>query len=91
MKINGITTNSSTGSERPVARAVKEAPASTSESDVQLSKVSAQFGSQPEVNSVKVQEIRQAILEGRFLINSSAIADRLLSSARELINSGPRS
>jgi len=35
----------------------------------------------------RVSEIKQAISEGRFTINAGAIADRLIASARELVDS----
>ncbi|GHU06333.1 hypothetical protein FACS1894158_12420 [Betaproteobacteria bacterium] len=35
----------------------------------------------------RVAEIKQAISEGKFSINADAIADRLIASARELIDS----
>jgi negative regulator of flagellin synthesis FlgM len=35
----------------------------------------------------RVAEIKQAISEGKFSINASAIADRLIVSARELVDS----
>lgn len=41
---------------------------------------------QQPVNSARIQEIKQAISEGRFAINPEAIADRLIESARDLIN-----
>lgn len=37
------------------------------------------------VNAAKVAEIKQAISEGRFRINSNAVADGLISSVRDLI------
>jgi negative regulator of flagellin synthesis FlgM len=37
------------------------------------------------VNGSRVQEIKQAIAEGRFRVNPEAIADRLISTAQELI------
>ncbi|RIX41205.1 MAG: flagellar biosynthesis anti-sigma factor FlgM [Rhodocyclales bacterium GT-UBC] len=41
----------------------------------------------PPVNSARIQEIKQAISEGRFQINADAIADRLIESARDLVSS----
>ena len=58
--------------------------------DVQLSGAAAQlFATDDEqtFDSARVSEIKQAIAEGRFTINAGAIADRLISSARELVAS----
>ncbi len=64
------------------------APAATRDA-VSLSHLagSLQAGEQPSVNSARIQEIKQAITEGRFKINPEAIADRLIDSARDLLNS----
>lgn len=43
-------------------------------------------GAQP-VNSARVQEIKEAITQGRFKINPEAIAGRLLDTARDLVSS----
>ncbi|MDD3481921.1 flagellar biosynthesis anti-sigma factor FlgM [Azovibrio restrictus] len=53
---------------------------------VKLSDAAQLKGSEPPVNSSRVQEIKQAIAEGRFRVNPEAIADRLISTAQELIN-----
>ena len=39
------------------------------------------------INSAKVAEIKQAILEGRFKVNPEAVADRLLETVKELVQS----
>lgn len=39
------------------------------------------------VNRVRIQEIKQAISEGNFKINPEVIADRLLETVKELIQS----
>lgn len=45
-----------------------------------------QSGEKPAVNAAKIQEIKEAIAQGRFKINPEAIADGLIESARDLIN-----
>lgn len=42
---------------------------------------------EPPVNAAKIQEIKDAIAQGRFEINPEAIADGLLETARDLVNS----
>lgn len=39
----------------------------------------------PTINAAKVAEIKQAISEGHFKVNSEAIADGLIATVRELI------
>ena len=39
------------------------------------------------VNIERVQEIKQAISEGSFKVNPEVVADRLLETVRELIQS----
>jgi negative regulator of flagellin synthesis FlgM len=63
---------------------------STAGDDVQLSGLSAQLRATDDGQSfdaARVSEIKQAIADGRFTINAGAIADRLISSARELVAS----
>lgn len=66
----------------------QQAAASTTQDAVSLSQLagSLQTSEQPPINSGRIQEIKQAISEGRFKINPEAIADHLLESARELVN-----
>lgn len=54
-------------------------------STAQLKGIEANMSSAPPVNSSKVAEIKQAISEGRFKINSGIIADRLMDTVRGLI------
>ncbi len=37
------------------------------------------------VDTARIEEIKQAIAEGRFKVNTGAIADSLLATAREMI------
>ncbi len=56
---------------------------------VQLSNVSAQLQSSNDTavfDVARVSQIKQAISDGKFQINAAAIADRLISSARELVD-----
>ena len=72
-------------------RPTKEATAGAGKAtDVQLSGLSSQMQSLGEgagMDAAKVSEIKQAISEGRFTINAGAIADRLINTAQELIQS----
>ncbi len=40
----------------------------------------------PPVNTARIQEIKDAISQGRFKINPEAIADSLIDTARDLVN-----
>lgn len=97
MKIdNSAKTNAAKG----VAGARKNKPAvgqasptsQTPRDSVQLNNLSSQLQSIEKgladvsvVDTARVEEIKQAISEGRFTINSDAIADKLLSAAREMV------
>lgn len=47
----------------------------------------AQTVEKPPVNATRIQEIKEAISQGRFKINPEAIADGLIQTARDLVNS----
>ena len=44
------------------------------------------MASTPVVDMDKVNAIKQAISEGRFQVNNDVVADRLIDSVKELIN-----
>lgn len=76
----------------PKADAGQKAPAAES---VQISALSNQINamensmaSSPVVNLDKVNQIKQAISEGRFKINPEAISSKLISTVKDLIQSG---
>lgn len=73
----------------PRAAAPQATPKTGTQEAVSLSQLagSLQAGEKPPVNTARIQEIKQAISEGRFKINPEAIADRLIESARDLVNS----
>lgn len=52
----------------------------------QLNKMEASMANTPVVDAGKVAEIKQAISEGRFQVNSSVVADGLIASVRDLIS-----
>lgn len=75
----------------PAARTpTKPATAESGGEQVRLSAAAQVKSSEPPVNSGRVQEIKQAIMEGRFRINPEAIADRLIETAQELVNTQRR-
>lgn len=81
----------STNRVKPQQHAEGSAPAASDE--VKLSSLAGELqagDSRPPIDSARVAEIKQAIAEGRFTINASAIADRLIDTARELVNSQRR-
>jgi len=68
-------------------------PADGAASEVHLSGLAAQLQSSAETPSfdvTRVGEIKEAIADGRFTINASAVADRLIVSATELISTQRR-
>lgn len=68
------------------AGARADAPAA----EVKISTASAQLAgasSGAPVDGARIAEIKQAIAEGRFQINAEAIADGLIATARDLLNS----
>lgn len=83
----------SEGNARPASAKTSPAPQQSSTSvslgstATQLSKMEASMANAPVVDANKVAEIKQAISEGRFQVNSSVVADRLIQSVRDLISS----
>lgn len=52
----------------------------------QLHSMESSMAGTPVADSAKVAEIKQAISEGRFKVNSGVVADRLLQTVRDLID-----
>ena len=53
----------------------------------QMAGIEASLADVPVVDTSRVEEIKQAISDGRFKVNPDVIADRLLETVRELIQS----
>lgn len=72
---------------RPAPRTAQET--SSSGESVSLSQLagSLQATEKPPVNTARIQEIKDAISQGRFKVNPEAIADGLIQSARDLLDS----
>lgn len=51
----------------------------------QLRSMESSMANTPVANASKVAEIKQAISDGRFKVNSELVADRLLETVRDLI------
>ncbi|QEI07224.1 flagellar biosynthesis anti-sigma factor FlgM [Pigmentiphaga aceris] len=61
---------------------------SASSSSIQLSAASRETqGSEAPFNAAHVEEIKQAIRDGKFKVNAEAVADKFLQIERELITS----
>ncbi|MBL8430339.1 MAG: flagellar biosynthesis anti-sigma factor FlgM [Dechloromonas sp.] len=88
MKIDSTYTPANTQiTSRPAARPSQGV--SSSAESVSLSQLSStmQGADRPPINSARIQEIKEAIAQGRFKINPEAIADGLIQSARDLLDS----
>jgi len=91
VKIDSNLKPASTGSvssSRPKATADSNSAGSAAE--VKLSAASAQLSGASNgapIDGARIAEIKLAISEGRFQVNAEAIADGLLSTARDLLQS----
>lgn len=77
------------GKANPMPAAAQRSDTSVSlgSTATQLHSMENSIANTPVVNAAKVAEIKQAISEGRFKVNSEAVAGRLLDTVRDLIAS----
>ena len=82
---NALPPAAASGKAKATAAKAAEKPTAGAD-DVKLSAASSSLttAASDSPNAARIQEIRQAIAEGRFQINTGAIADGLIESAREL-------
>lgn len=76
-----------TGATKPPADASSGPRVQLSPLGSQLAGIEANLANVPVVDSQRVDEIKQAISDGRFKVNPDVIADKLLETVRELIQS----
>ena len=78
---------------RPASSGTASAPAAGGGSvdlsalSSQMQSITASLSNVPVVNRAQVDEIKQAISEGRFKVNPEVVADKLIDTVRELIQS----
>ncbi|MGE5470019.1 MAG: flagellar biosynthesis anti-sigma factor FlgM [Bacteroidota bacterium] len=88
MKIDStLSTGSTPVNSRPPARPSAEAAPSGEAVNLSALAGALKGGEKPPVNSARIQEIKEAISQGKFKINPEAIANGLIETARELVNS----
>lgn len=77
---------SGSGNNTPAA-ATGDSSANLGASTAQFRSLGSSVDNTSPVNASKVAEIKQAISEGRFQVNSGAVADSLIQSVTDLISS----
>lgn len=70
----------------PASQQAESTNVSLGSTATQLQSLEASMTNAPAIDAAKVAEIKQAISEGRFQVNSSLVADRLIATVRDLID-----
>ena len=71
----------------PIPNTEQENNVHLSSNVTKLQNIDSSSASRSIVNTARVQEIKQAISEGNFQINPEVVADRLLETVKELMQS----
>lgn len=80
---------SSAKSAQKAVITVQDAPGGPNDSvqlSTQLQNIEKNFLNGGVFDSARVEEIKQAISEGRFVVNPEKVADRLLETVRDLLS-----
>jgi len=93
VKIEGLNKSLTTPPANETRNRADNTPAAPGGASVKLSSLSSSLAkaetalaSAPDIDQAKVDEIRQAIQDGRLQIDPERIADGLLNSVRELLS-----
>ena len=90
-KTPGLGVGSTAASTKPLEASSAARPqAATVQMSGQFQQLERQVGG-GSFDAKKVQSIKEAIAEGRFQVDSSKVADGLLSTVKDLISSNSRS
>jgi negative regulator of flagellin synthesis FlgM len=82
--------SSSTSSTKPAAAsATSGAQIDISGTSSRLRELEATIANVPVVDSARVDEIKQAISDGRFKVNADRVADSLIENVRQMLNARP--
>jgi negative regulator of flagellin synthesis FlgM len=85
-------TRSTTGSSPTSATSATSAPGAQvdiSGTSSRLRELEATIANVPVVDSARVEEIKQAIADGRFKVNADRVADSLIESVRQMLTARP--
>lgn len=80
---------SSSSSSSTSATSAPGAQIDISGTSSRLRELEATISNVPVVDSARVDEIKQAIADGRFKVNADRVADSLIESVRQMLNARP--
>ncbi|MBA3023885.1 MAG: flagellar biosynthesis anti-sigma factor FlgM [Gammaproteobacteria bacterium] len=78
------------GGNSPAANSAEGTSVHLGNSSAQLRSLESSVASAPAIDAMKVAEIKQAISEGRFQVNTGAVADGLIKTVSDLISASQR-
>lgn len=77
-------TTARNGGEKPAAAATPTDTVSLTDTAARLRELEAALAGAPDVDSARVEALRQAIAEGKYTIDSVHVADKLVALERDL-------